>query len=265
VRGAGATREPGLILRPVKLGDSSKIVSALTERFGRVKLVAKGSRQLGSRLSALLEPGNELDLVFYPHDDRELWMLGDAALVRAALTGGNTLNKLSHLLATMELADRLLPEREPVPEFHLLLRAFLDQWHSTEDEGQAALFFWVELGFLERTGIGLDPAACADCGKSLAGADRAGVRAAEGDILCSDCAPPRTRWIDGGALHELQSLAASPFVGDEPRSWPRLDPEARQQIGRLLHEHMTLHLPGYRLPASLYWLAPSRADRGSDR
>jgi DNA repair protein RecO (recombination protein O) len=264
VRGAGATREPGLILRPVKLGDSSKIVSALTERFGRVKLVAKGSRQLGSRLSALLEPGNELDLVLYPHDDRELWMLGDASLVRAALTGGNTLNKLSHLLATMELADRLLPEREPVPEFHLLLRGFLDRWHSTEDEGQAALFFWVELGFMERTGIGLDPSACADCGKSLAGADRAGVRAAEGDILCSDCAPPQVRWIDGSALEGFQSLSSRP-VPDPGASWPALDAEARQQIGRILHEHMSLHLPGYRLPASLYWLAPKRADRGTDR
>lgn len=265
MRGAGATREPGLILRPVKLGDSSKIVSALTERFGRVKLVAKGSRQLGSRLSALLEPGNELDLVLYPHDDRELWMLGDAALVRAALTGGNTLNKLSHLLATMELADRLLPEREPVPEFHSLLRAFLDHWHSTEDEGQAALFFGVELGFLEGAGIGLDASTCADCGKSLTGADRAGVRAAEGAILCSDCAPPRTRWVDGGALRQLQDLAASPLVDHQLETWPRLDPEERQQIGRLLHEHMTLHLPGYRLPASLYWLAPRSAGRGSDR
>ena len=122
MRSAGATREPGIVLRPIKLGDSSKIVSVLTPRWGRVKLVAKGSRQLDSRLSALLESGNELDLTLYPHDDRELWMLGDASLVRAALTGGNTLNKLSYLLATMELTDRLLPEREPVPEFELLLR-----------------------------------------------------------------------------------------------------------------------------------------------
>ena len=90
------------------------------------------------------------------------------------------------------------------------------------------------------------------------------MRASEGDILCSDCAPPQVRWIDGHALAGFQELAAAPVA--EPRaSWPELDAEARQQIGRILHEHMSLHLPGYRLPASLYWLAPRRADRGSDR
>jgi DNA repair protein RecO len=252
------------VLRPIKLGDSSKIVSVLTPGFGRVKLVAKGSRQIASRLAALLEPGNELDLLLYPKDGRDLWMLGDAALVRAALTGGDTLNKLSYLLAVMELADRLLPEREPVPEFEGLIRGFLDHWHRSGDAAQPALFFAAETGFLEAAGIGLDPRTCSQCGRSLAGASRAGVRASEGDILCSDCAPPQVRWIDGHALGGFQELAAVPMA-DSCASWPELDAEARQQIGRILHEHMSLHLPGYRLPASLYWLAPRRADRGSDR
>jgi DNA repair protein RecO (recombination protein O) len=252
------------VLRPIKLGDSSKIVSVLTPTWGRVKLVAKGSRQIASRLAALLEPGNELDLLLYPKEGRDLWMLSDASLVRAALTGGGTLAKLSHLLAVMELADRLLPEREPVPEFEELLRGFLEEWHRTGDDLQPAVFFSTELAFAEAAGIALDPAACAVCGRALAGAGRAGVRASEGDILCSDCAPPQVRWLDGPALGELQALATA-RPGQEGISWPALDPDERQQIGRILHEHMSLHLPGYRLPASLYWLAPRRADRGSDR
>lgn len=264
MQSGGATREPGIVLRPIKLGDSSKIVSVLTPTWGRVKLVAKGSRQISSRLAALLEPGNELDLLLYPKENRDLWMLGDASLVRAALTGGDTLAKLSHLLAVMELADRLLPEREPVPEFEELLRGFLEHWHGTADEAQPALFFAAEAGFLEAAGIGFDPRTCSACGNSLAGAARAGVRASEGDILCSDCAPPQVRWIDGSALDGFQLLTSRP-VPDPEASWPELDAEARQQIGRILHEHMSLHLPGYRLPASLYWLAPKRADRGTDR
>ena len=178
--------------------------------------------------------------------------------------GGDTLAKLSHLLAVMELADRLLPEREPVPEFEELIRGFLAHWHRAEDDVQPALFFAAEAGFLEAAGIGFDPRACSVCGKSLEGAPRAGVRASEGDILCSDCAPPQVRWIDGSALEGFQSLTELP-IADPGASWPALDAEARQQIGRALHEHMSLHLPGYRLPASLYWLAPRRADRGTDR
>lgn len=260
----GATREPGIVLRPIKLGDSSKIVSVLTPAYGRVKLVAKGSRQLSSRLSTLLEPGNELDLVFYPHADRDLWMLGDASLVRAALTGGNTLNKLSHLFAAMELADRLIPEREPVPEFERLFRGYLEHWHRTPDTGQSGLFFALELGLMEGSGTGLDPASCSACGQSLAGSERAGVRASEGDILCTRCVPPQSRWLDAESLRDLQELARRELGGDGG-PWPALEAASRQQIGRLLHEHLSLHSPGYRLPASLYWLAPARDDRGPDR
>jgi len=264
VAATGATREPAIVLRPIRLGDSSKIVSALTPTYGRVKLVAKGSRRLDSRLSPLLESGNELDLVLYPRPDRDLWMLGDASLVRAVLTGGNTLNKLSHLLAAMDLADRLLPEREPVPEFEALYRAWLDYWHKTADEGQAGLFFALELALLEGAGTGLDPTVCSACAQSLLGADRAGVRASEGDILCTRCAPPQCRWFDADGLRDLQVLAGD-FMSGGPREWPRLEAATRQQIGRLLHEHMALHMPGYRLPASLYWLAPQREGRGTNR
>jgi DNA repair protein RecO (recombination protein O) len=264
VHRTGATREPGIVLRPIKLGDSSKIVSVLTPGFGRVKLVAKGSRQLSSRLSTLLEPGNELDLLLYPHADRDLWMLSDASLVRATLTAGNTLNKLSHLFAAMELADRLLPEREPVPEFEQLYRSFLDHWHLAEDARQFALFFALELGLLDSAGIGLLPESCSSCGGSLVGVDRAGVRASEGDILCTRCASGPVRWLDAQTLCDLQELARNP-LSVAASIWPSLESRSRQQLGRLLHEHMSLHLPGYRLPQSLYWLAPRREDQGTNR
>ena len=246
------------------VGDSSKIVSVLTPRFGRVKLVARGSRRIGSRWAALLEPGNEIEVLLHPHPDRELWTLADASLVRAALTGGGTLNKLSHLLAALELVDRLLPEREPVPEFEALFRHFLQAWHETGDEQMSAVFFALELGLLEGAGTGLDPAACSQCGRPLVGEDRAGVRPAEGDILCSGCNAAGARWLDAELLDRLQSLAR-PAWGAGPEGWPRIDARGRQQLGRILHEFMTLHLPGYRLPQALYWLAPPRGDEGTDR
>lgn len=260
----GATREPAIVLRPIRLGDSSKIVAVLTPRFGRVKLVAKGSRQIGSRWAALLEPGNELDLLVYAHPDRELWMLSDATLVRAALTGGNTLNKLSHLFAAMELADRLLPEREPVPDFEGLLRGFLDAWHRAADEQMSAIFFAFELGVLDGAGTGLDPDCCSDCGRPLAQEERVGVRPSEGDILCTGCVSGPARWLDSELLVQLQAIAR-PQWGAPPESWPRLEARGRQQLGRILHEFMTLHLPGYRLPQALYWLAPPRGGEETDR
>jgi DNA repair protein RecO (recombination protein O) len=253
-------RDEGLVLRTLKLGETSRIVSALTTAHGRVKLVAKGSRKLDSRLGALLEPGNELDLVFYPHRDRELWTLGEAGLRRAALTGGGTLSKLSHLFAALELADRLLPEREAVPEFDALMRSWLDAWHREGDAAMSALFFVLEIRWLECTGLGLDPSRCAECGDTTLAQERACFRVTDGTFVCTRCGAGSGRWIDGPVVDALQRLIETELA--QP-SGPALATSERREIGRLLHEHLGFHLPDYRLPQSLYWLAPQRTDRGS--
>lgn len=259
----GPTRDTGVVLRTISLGDTSKIVSVLTPEFGRVKVVAKGSRQIGSRLGPLLEPGNELDLVFYPHRDRELWTLKEAGLRRAALTGGGSLSKLSHLFAALELVDRLLPERERVDEFDALVNGFLEAWHANGDAVMPALFFAFEVQWLGGAGLGLDPTECADCAADLVGAERAQFRVAEGSIVCEGCAASAGRWIDATTLDALRAVVAADLTG-APLELQPLDAAARREVGRLLHEHMTFHLSDYRLPASLYWAAPGR-DAASER
>ena len=256
----GPTRDEGIVLRTLQLGDTSRIVSALTSAHGRVKLVAKGSRKIDSRLGALLEPGNELEFIFYPHRDRELWTLGEAGLRRAALTGGGTLSKLTHLFAALELADRLLPEREAVPEFDGLMRAWLDAWHRESDAAMATLYFLLEIRWLESTGLGLEPGHCADCGETLLGQVRARFRVSEGTFVCSRCSAGAGRWLEGWIIDSLQRLIDSELA--DPARVP-LEARERREIGRLLHEHLGFHLPDYRLPQSLYWLAPQRTDRGS--
>jgi DNA repair protein RecO (recombination protein O) len=254
---AGPTRDRGVVLRNISLGDTSRIVSVLSADHGRVKLVAKGSRRIGSRLGPLLEPGNELDLVFYPYRDRELWMLKEAGLRRAALTGGGSLSKLSHLFAALELTDRLLPERETVEEFDALVNGFLEAWHASDDARMPSLFFAFEVQWLASAGLGLDPHECADCGVDLRGFDRVQFRVAEGAIVCPRCATGGGRWIEATALEALRAVVEADF--DRPGALPELDAGQKRDVGRLLHEHMTFHLSHYRLPASLYWMAPERA------
>lgn len=244
-------RDRGIVLRNIRLGDSSKITSALTEQHGRVKLVAKGARRIGSRLGALLEPGNELELLYYPRPGHDLWTLGDASLQRAALTGGRTLDKLSHLLAALELADRLLPEQEPVPGCWTLWSRVVERWHGSGDGHMAPLFFALEIALAEELGVGLGVVDCGACGKPLAPGGRASYIATEGQLLCPACAHGRGRAVGEAALDALPRLGAALEDGSP---LPPLDAAGRRELGRLLHEHLAFHLPQYRLPRSLYWL-----------
>lgn len=250
----GPVSDEAVILGSRKLRETSLIVSALTRAHGHVKLVAKGARRQGRALAHLLEPGNELELVFYPHVDRELWILADASLRRAALTGARGLDKLSHLLAALELAERLLPEREPLPEIEAVLRRFLDLWHEVAPDRSLALFFGLEAALARELGVGLDLDACGSCGRPLTGAVRAAFFAAEGRLACERCAGAQAQWMDAEELRVLGAVAAVLEGGDAPQL---LEPQ-RRAVGRLLHEHLSHHLTGYRLPRALYWTGGSR-------
>ncbi len=255
-RTTGPSREEAIVLRTLKLGDSSKIVTVLTPTYGRVKVVAKGSRKLGSRMGSLLEPGNELELVVYARPGRDLWMLSDASLRRSALRGGGLtelgrLDKLAYLLAAMELADRLLPEQQSLPELEELYRWFLDRWHAEAGADMPALFFGLELELLDRLGVGLAGRHCAECGRPLDA--RALYRVADGTFSCESCGRGAGRWVTETVMTRLNGLSlraepGAPIEGEEKRA-----------LGRLLHEHMGFHLPNYRLPRSLYWLRGSGA------
>jgi DNA repair protein RecO len=270
---AAPTRDRAIVLRPIRLGETSKIVSVLSHLHGRIRLVARGARNVHSRVGTLLEPGNELELLYYARPGRDLWTLGEASLVRAALTGVEGLDKLSHLLAAVELADRLLPEQESLPELEVLYRGFLELWHRGDTTRMASLFFALELGLLEQMGLGLDPTRCSSCGRELLGptalarVDRVLWRASEASFECPNCARAGGRWLEGvtlSSLGQLRWLGVEALPQESPDAEPpELSDPSRREIGRLLHEHMGLHLSAYRLPRALFWTSTAMRDRGS--
>ena len=62
---AGLYRDRGVVLRSIKLGETDRIVTFLTEGRGKVRAVAKGVRKPKSRFGARLEPTTHLNLKLY--------------------------------------------------------------------------------------------------------------------------------------------------------------------------------------------------------
>ena len=62
----------GLILRRWPAGETSVVAAALVEGHGLLRLLAKGARQMRSRLRPLVEPGRLVDLEFTLYRDRDL-------------------------------------------------------------------------------------------------------------------------------------------------------------------------------------------------
>jgi recombinational DNA repair protein (RecF pathway) len=116
------------------------------------------------------------------------------------------------------------------------------------------LFFGLEATLARELGVGLALAACGGCGRQLTAAVRAAFRAADGTLACERCADAQAQWLDGEELRALSDVSAILADGGSPA----LSDSQRRAVGRLLHEHLSHHLPGYRLPRALYWTGGSR-------
>jgi DNA repair protein RecO (recombination protein O) len=70
-----------LPLRNINYRETSKIVTAFTEQFGKVQLIAKGVRNPKSRMAAALQNLIHAEIVFYKKENQELYLLKDATVV----------------------------------------------------------------------------------------------------------------------------------------------------------------------------------------
>jgi len=73
----------GFILHSRKQGETSKILSVYTREFGRLALMAKGSRGTRSKYLGTLETLNLISLVFYNKENRSLQYLDQATIVNS--------------------------------------------------------------------------------------------------------------------------------------------------------------------------------------
>ncbi len=67
-----------VVLKTQRLGETSKILTLYSQKFGKIKVVAKGARGLKSRFYGTLEPLNHISIVYYFKETRELQLLSQA-------------------------------------------------------------------------------------------------------------------------------------------------------------------------------------------
>ena len=75
----GLYRDQGVVLRTIRLGESDRIVTLVTQGHGKVRAVAKGVRKTKSRFGARLEPISHVALLLY--EGRELDVVTQAEVV----------------------------------------------------------------------------------------------------------------------------------------------------------------------------------------
>ncbi|ACF12820.1 DNA repair protein RecO [Chloroherpeton thalassium ATCC 35110] len=155
-----------IVLRTINYGDQSKIVTFFTRSFGKLTGLVKGYRNPKGKFASVLEIGNDLDLVLYKKDTREVQLITEAVLRAPMLGATSSLEQLSALHQTLELI-RLTTEND---DAHLgvfeLLHATLQKINVSR-KNHISFFFYFQVQLISLLGFRLNFQKCVLTGKSL--------------------------------------------------------------------------------------------------
>lgn len=185
-----------IILQSYPLGEADRLVSFLSRSVGRVRGVAAGARRTKSRFGATLEQMSYVHIWFFERETRDLVRISQCELIESFVGTFRDYSAGVALALTAEIAETVLPEREPADSsFRLLLLAAQEIKRRGDFQLPLAYFaLWTVrlggwLGSLER---------CARCGQELLSGGYANP--ATPGVLCGKCRVAGMRALSVGGL-----------------------------------------------------------------
>jgi DNA repair protein RecO (recombination protein O) len=198
-------RDQGVVLRTIKLGETDRIVTVLTQGHGKIRAVAKGVRKPGSRFGARLEPTSHVALQCYK--GRELDIVTQTETIDANRALREHYGCLTHAVSMLEATDQVAQEHEPDPALYRMLVGALRTLAAEPTPLVSAAFFWKLLS-LEGFHPLLDE--CARCGGD---GPFVAFDVEEGGVLCDGCGRSGGRRVGPDALALVQRILGGELRG----------------------------------------------------
>jgi len=175
-------RTPAFVLKTSNYSETSLIVTLYTLKEGRVRCIGKGARRPKSPFAGMLEPLNEIEVV-YVLGRSELYTLKECSMLRSSIGLREDLANIRSALHVLALVEETQTMSDPNPEVFALIEKCLDAIEETSDPGRVVLFFRTKL--LEVSGYAPDYSMCALCGSRLG--KRAGYSPIQNGFICLKC------------------------------------------------------------------------------
>jgi DNA repair protein RecO (recombination protein O) len=238
-----------VVLRAVKYGDTSKVVTLYTRGFGRVTVMAKGVRSQRSRFGSSLQPLALVRAVFYKKEGRDVHLVSQCDLRRAHTRITEDIDRFVAACAVVELVEAAVRGEEPSEPLFLLLEESLDAIdHATKSPFPA--LYYNEIHMAGILGFQPDFSRCTLCGTSLEDEQQAGggayLDALRGGLVCTAC-------VRGGheepalstvAIRALQRFSALRDAASALRVV--LPQNVEKEVGAVLRRYLKVHVEGLR-------------------
>jgi DNA repair protein RecO (recombination protein O) len=244
-----------IVLRSMKYGETSRILTLYTRDFGRMSVIVKGARAAKSKFGTALDVMSHSAVVMYTKEQRELQLLTQADLIEQYRGITEHPDRLMYGFALLEFLSATVHGEEAHEELYDVLASSLSALDAADARPANILLHYL-LRLIHSLGIAIDVRHCARCRADLGEEHTLRGHAAfselQGGFTCAECIPApdslRTgvetvgvlRWLDAHPVDHCARLAVS-------------DRAAKEAL-QLLQRHLSSHLPEMRQVKSLAML-----------
>lgn len=230
-----------IVLKSIKQGETSKILTLFTRTFGKMTVIAKGARSAKSKFGGSLEQLNYIAIVFYKKENRDIQLLSQADIILAFPDIKRNLEKMALAAAIGELVYRLEHGEEPNPRlFRLCLDALkaIDQ----SDDNCMNLLRAFQVRLMAIHGFYANFGKCLKCKDTCEGGVVFNI--SEGGYLCENCKSPETSgfYLSHESISALGAFQKMPFnkLNDVLPSH-----NSGQQVDAFIETYLRYHTEGF--------------------
>jgi DNA repair protein RecO (recombination protein O) len=174
-----------IVLRSMDLGEADRVLTVLTPRLGKLRVIAKGIRRPRSRLGGGLEPFSDVHLVLAV--GRTFDVVTQTALEDPHLGLRDDLHSTAAAWYLVELTDRFCEgSAESHAAFELLAQGLAALDASPTEVSREVVARWFELHLLDAMGFRPELVRCLDCGATIE-PEGNGYSPVAGGVLGPEC------------------------------------------------------------------------------
>ncbi len=240
-----------VVLHSLSYGDTSKIVTVYSRKYGKIKVVAKGARNPKSnKFGSSLELMTHSSIVLYKKEHKDLHLLSKSEIVYPFNRMQDDSEKIFSGLALIELVNMVMhDEEENELIFSLLVDSLQTIDTSTKNGANVLLAFFVKM--FQQFGFGISLDSCSHCARKTVENEFPFVqlRLSDGKFVCSFCSQNQTSSgvkISGGILKTLLYLHENPVEKSI-----QLSITMREDLFALVQSYLRYHIENVRTLKSL--------------
>lgn len=141
-----------IVLKSIKYGDTSKIVTLYSKDLGKVKAIIKGARNYKSGMSGIFQTLNFLSVILYLKESREIQNLSKAEFIYSFKNISEDFDKLQTALKVIEIINKSLPDMDPNPELFKIATLFFTGINKPDSDNELLLLNF-QIDFLKISGM----------------------------------------------------------------------------------------------------------------